>query len=77
MEAMAYCIPNDIYSDKDYDAIPPGFQNAIKYYAASLAYLGKNRFADAEIMENRFNASIGVSSVARDRGKGNYYYQNV
>ena len=78
MEAMAYCIPKDIYSDADYDAIPPGFQNAIKYYAASLAYLGKNRFADAEIMENRFNASIGVSSVARDHGKsGAYYYQNI
>jgi|HubBroStandDraft_6_1064221.scaffolds.fasta_scaffold14752_5 hypothetical protein len=78
MEAMAYCVPKDIYSDADYDAIPPGFQNAIKYYAASLAYLGKNRFADAEIMENRFNSSIGVSSVARDRGKqANYYFANV
>lgn len=78
IELDAYCVPSDLYSDDDYDAIPPGFRNAIKFGAASLAYMTSKRYQDAEIMDNIFNDRIGTGAVARDRGKTpNYYYRTV
>lgn len=74
IEADAYCVPKDLVNDGDYDAIPPGFRNAIKFMAVSLAYMGSQRFAQADYMEQQFMARIGSAAVARDRGKTPNYY---
>ena len=75
IELDAYCIPNDLYTDSDFDAIPPGFRNAIKFGAAALAFMTTYRYAQANVMEGMFADRLGVARVSVDRGKTpNYYY---
>ncbi len=77
IEADAYCIPADLNSNDDYDVIPQGFENAIKFGAASLAYMTKQNWSQAQIMEGLFNSHLGIGGVARDRGKiPNAYFSN-
>ena len=78
IELDAYCVPKDLYTDSDYDAIPPGFRNSIKFMAASLAFLSSQRYAQAQYMEDMFNQRLGTGRVAADRGKTpNYYYDVI
>jgi len=69
-----FCVPIDLYQDSDYEAIPGGFQNAVKYYAAGLAYLSTQRFGMARLMLDQFDNTLGISRVASDRGKTRDYY---
>lgn len=74
MEWQVYCVPNDLNSDDDYDAIPEGFRNSIKFYAAAMAYLGTSRFLQAQIFLNMFSDTLGIARYAVDSGKtGNFY----
>lgn len=66
--------PSGIYSDDDYDAIPHGFQEALKYGAAKLSYLSSSRYAQAQAMEDQFADSLGITRVSVDRGKVPAYY---
>jgi hypothetical protein len=77
IEADASVTPKDIYSDDDYDAIPDGFQEALKFGAASVALISSQRFAQAQMMENTFADMMGVGRVAVDRGKTATYYWSV
>lgn len=74
IEIDAFCAPLDLYSDSDYDAIPDDFQSAIKFGAAELAFMSSQRYANAQYMAAMFDASLGVSSQARDSGKTPSYY---
>jgi len=74
IELSAYCVPSDLNSNDDFDAIPEPFRNAIKFGAASLAMLATYRYAEAETLEQMFNSRLGVGSVARDRGKVPQFY---
>ena len=74
IEADAFCVPKSIYSDDDFDAIPPGYRNAVKFGAASLAFMGSQRYAQADIMQDQFMRRILTAGVARDRGKTPSYY---
>jgi hypothetical protein len=69
MEWLVYAIPSDLVTDSDYDAIPEGFRESIKYKAAELIYLSSQRFAQAQIMQGLFMSSLGLSTLAADRGK--------
>lgn len=78
IELDAFCVPKDLNSDDDYDAIPSGFRNAVKFGAASLAYLSSKRYSDAGIMDSLFTDRVGTGSVARDRGKTpNAYWRAI
>lgn len=74
IEADAFCVPLDLNTDADYDAIPAGFQNAIKFGAASLAFMASQRYAQAQYMDDQFNQRIGNARVQADRGKTSSYY---
>ena len=75
IEADVSCIPADLYSNDDFEALPEGVQDAVKYKAASLAFLVGQRYAQAEAMENMFASTLGIDMVAIDRGKTpNYYF---
>lgn len=74
IELDAFVSPKDIYSDDDVDVIPTMFHEALKFGAASLAFMSSRRYADAEIMEQKFSERIGVASVARDGGKSRSFY---
>lgn len=67
--------PINLVTDADYDAIPDGFQEAIKYAAAALAFESSGRFAQAQAMEDRFADNLGIARVAVDRGKTPSYYR--
>ena len=76
MELDTFCVPTDLNSDDDFDAIPDGFTNAIKYGAAALAYMSSRRYGQAQLMENQFAERLGVARVAVDMGKTqNFYYR--
>lgn len=78
MELDCFCIPSDLNSDSDYDAIPGGFSNAIKYGASALAYMTSRRYGQAQIMMDMFSDRLGVARVAVDMGKtANFYFQGV
>ena len=71
-----FAVPKDLYTDSDVEAIPSPYQNAVKYYAASLAYDATQRFGMASLMRARFDESLGVGRVASDRGKTSDYYES-
>lgn len=78
IELDAICVPTDLNSDDDPDAIPPGFRNSIKFGAAELAYMQKQQYTQATLMGNMFNERLGTAHVASDRGKTpNFYWRAI
>lgn len=76
IELNAYCVPSDLYSNDDPEAIPPGFRDAIKFGAACLAFF-PYRLGEAKAMNDAYFDAIGVDAVARDRGKIPNFYAPV
>lgn len=76
VEMDVFCMPIDLHSDDDYDAIPDGFKNAVKYGAAKMAYMTSRRYGQAQIMEDMFADRLGIARVSSDWGKTpNFYSQ--
>jgi hypothetical protein len=75
IEVEAICVPNNLASNDDFDAIPPGLQNSIKFLAASLCFMSTYRYQEASIMEQQFMMRTGTGVIARDRGKVAQFYQ--
>ena len=69
MELDCFASPSPLNTDDDFDVIPDGFDDAIKFMAAGLIYLSSKRYTDAQIMENLFSSELGIARVAVDRGK--------
>jgi hypothetical protein len=74
MEWDTTCLPSFIYSDDDYEAIPEPFIQAVKFYAAHLAFLGSQRYGMAEIMKALFYENLDIENTASDRGKTSSFY---
>jgi len=74
IELDVTCQPLDLIDDSTFDAIPEGFQEALKYGAAAIAFESSGRYAQAQAMEDRFADNLGVARVAVDRGKSRTYY---
>ena len=74
MEWQVFAVPADLNTDDDFDAIPPGFSNAIKYGAAGLAFLSQQRWYQAKLMQDQFADELGISRFAADTGKSSSYY---
>lgn len=68
------CLPKYLYTDSDYEAIPDPFTNAVKFYAAHLAFLGSQRFGMANIMLSLFNDDLGIDNSAVLRGRTSQFY---
>ena len=66
--------PSALNSDSDPDAIPEGFREAIKYKAASLAFMSSARYAQSQVMEDQFADMLGIARVSVDGGKSPTYY---
>jgi hypothetical protein len=69
MEWDTLCVPSPLATDSDYDAIPEGFQGAVKYYAAGMAYYGSGRMGQARLMMDLFADDLGIARFATDSGK--------
>lgn len=75
MEWQVICRPKAIYSNDDFCALPENFANAVKYYAAGLAFMASQRFGPAQIMFQLFDQHLGIGRASSDSGKvPNFYY---
>jgi hypothetical protein len=74
MELDVFCVPNDLYSDNDFDALPHSVARAIKFGAAALAFMTKSNYAQAQVMEDMFAQTLGVARIAMDGGKTPTFY---
>lgn len=78
MEWDCTCLPADLATDDDYDAIPDSYTTAIKFYAAGMAFLGSFRYGMAETMFKMYMGTLSESQAASDGGKvPDYYYTNL
>ena len=74
IEAQVACLPSPLYSDDDFDAIPEGAREAIKFGVAELAFMGSGRYSQAQIMQGKMLEALGIAVVAVDRGKTASFY---
>ena len=74
MEWIVSCLPIDLVNDDTVEIIPESFTDAVKFFAAYLAYLNSQRTGQAVIMLNYFNDYLGIDRTAADRGKVSNYY---
>ena len=75
LEVDATCIPSPLYSDNDFDAIPPdSFDDNVKFGAAALCYLQSKRPAMAEVMAQQSGIQAIIKRTGADRGKSRTYY---
>jgi hypothetical protein len=78
MEWDCTCLPKPLYTNNDYDAIPDSFANAVKWYAAGMAFLGSFRYGMAETMFQAFINHLGVDQASAEGGKvTDYYYTSL
>lgn len=76
MEWLTSCVPQPIYSNADFEAIPEPFTSSIKYKAAHYAMLAAQRYGTAEIYYNLWADQLGLDRWSTDRGQpGNYYWK--
>lgn len=74
MDWDVFCTPADLVNDGDFDAIPDSFSDAIKFGAASLAYMMSGKYGQSQLMENQFAERLGVARVSVDHGKTTSFY---
>ncbi|HEV2225082.1 MAG TPA: hypothetical protein VGR84_18970 [Candidatus Acidoferrales bacterium] len=73
-EADCLCLPIDLTSDSDEEALPPPWQDAVAFYAAHLCYLELVSFNNARAMLDLYNERVSRYSMgARPRYLGNSY----
>jgi hypothetical protein len=77
IELDVFATPLDLLTDSDFDAIPDGMRESVKFMAAALAFLSTGRYAQAQAMEDRFADNLGIARVAFDRGKTKSYYFSI
>ena len=77
IEADCFVLPKPLNTDDDFDAIPDGFKEAVKYDAAALAFAASGRYQQAQIMTSYYLDTLGVARVSSDRGKTKSYYWTV
>jgi hypothetical protein len=69
------CTPIPLVDDSTVEAIPDPFTDAVKYYAAGLAFLRSQRYGIAEKMFEMFLDHCGVNRAAVEQGAvPDYYY---
>ena len=77
MEWDCICIPKDLYTNDDYDAIPESFQDAIKFRAVALALMASFRFTEAQVHTQMFLSELGVDRASAKRGAVQDYYWGI
>ena len=76
MEWDCTCVPIDLFTDADIEAIPAPFTDAVKWYAAMLAFENSARYSAAEMMKVQFEEHMIVNAAVVDRGMvPDFYWQ--
>lgn len=66
MDIDTYCVPIDIASDQDPEAIPYPWTEAVQYWAAYLAYNNSQRKGDADRMEVYYQKELRTVRAASE-----------
>ena len=74
MDWDCICVPIPLVDDSTPEALPDPNTNAVKFYAAKLAYQSSSRFGMADLMEEEFQHHLVVNSVASESGATPDYY---
>lgn len=74
MEWDTLATPLDLFDDSAHEAIPDPFRDAVKYYAAFLAYLNSQRHALAKNMLDMCGETLQIGRTASERGRTPSYY---
>jgi hypothetical protein len=74
MEWDTTCVPLDLNTDNDPDAIPEPFQKFVPFYAAYWACMRAQRYGTAQIHWNYLNEHLNIGAAASDRGKTSNFY---
>lgn len=74
MEWDALCFPLSLQDLGSYEAIPSPYTGAVQYFAAKYAYLGSQRYGNADLMEQRGLYHLGIDAKASNSGKVPSYY---
>lgn len=77
MEWDTCCLPTPLVTDADPEAIPPPWNQGVKYFAAYLAFSGKQRFSDADRMKAEFQSFLqSYRAEVSPGGVNNWYGRN-
>lgn len=74
MEWDVIAVPLDLFDDSAHEAIPSPYRDAVKYYAAHLAYMNSQRHSLAENMLRLMVENLQVSRAASERSRQGSYY---
>ena len=77
MEWQVTCLPSDLNTSSDYEAIPESVCDAIPFLAAHYAFLGSQRYSTAAVMKSLYEERLVISNTAGDRGKSDSYYWDI
>jgi hypothetical protein len=74
MEWLCSCVPLDLNTANDYEAIPDPYQNAVKFKSAMYCMLAAQRYGTAQIYNDLWTDCLGLDRESVDRGKGGNAY---
>jgi hypothetical protein len=69
MEWDCLCVPSDLLTDQDVEALPDPWRDSVKFYAAHLAFLELQNYNAARGMLELFDKQVGIYSRAARPGR--------
>lgn len=74
MDWLCNCVPKDLYTDSDPDALQEPFNRHACLYAAAWALLRAQRYSSAQILQQQLTDELGVDVFSSDSGKVPDFY---
>jgi hypothetical protein len=74
IEIYASCVPLDLETNDDYEAIPASFAKSVKHGTTALVHMTRGRLAAAQFYEQMSGLKLLTARTAVDRGKSPSFY---
>lgn len=74
MDWLVNCVPKDLYTDSDPDALPEPFNRHACLYAAAWGYLRAKQYENSRILQQQLADELGVDVFSSDSGKTQSFY---
>ncbi len=68
-EVDCYCLPQDLKTNQDYEAIPDPWTDAVAYFASHLCYLELQNYNAAKMYKDLFNEELLIYSQSSRIGR--------
>jgi hypothetical protein len=77
MEWDCICVPSDLNTNDDFDALPGIFHDSVAHFAAAMAFASSGRYQDAEYNFAKFSEQSGIARKSAAIGTvPNYYWES-